>query len=157
MQISFNNKLYKRNENVIYDIRSNKSISNNDNTKKGNIIKIFKLLVIKKEISIQFGKVVKDRNNKNMSFYFNHLNPNENFRIPSTNAMTKQDIKQIMNKFQKIETKVKKDTSSKFPDISLENSRRDNNLALFPKGSSNITSLTEFMLKRKEVNTKNKK
>ena len=92
-----------------------------------------------------------------MSFYFNHLNPNENFRIPSTNAMTKQDIKQIMNKFQKIETKVKKDTSSKFPDISLENSRRDNNLALFPKGSSNITSLTEFMLKRKEVNTKNKK
>ena len=157
LQISFNNKLYKRNENVIYDIRSNKSISNNDNTKKGNIIKIFKLLVIKKEISIQFGKVVKDRNNKNMSFYFNHLNPNENFRIPSTNAMTKQDIKQIMNKFQKIETKVKKDTSSKFPDISLENSRRDNNLALFPKGSSNITSLTEFMLKRKEVNTKNKK
>ena len=160
LQISFNNKLYKRNENVIYDIRSNKSSSIKEDSKKGNIIKIFKLLVIKKEISIQFGKLVKDRNNKNMSFYFNHLNPNENFRIPSINAMTREDIKEIMTKFQKIETKIKKDNSSnynKFPEISLENSRRDNNIAPLPKTNANLNSLTDFMLKRKEVNTKNKK
>ena len=159
LQITFNNKLYKRNENVIYDIRSNKSASNKENAKKGNIMKIFKLLVIKKEISIQFGQLSKDRKNKNISFYLDHLNPNQNFGVPSINAMTKQDIKEIMTKFQKVETKIKKENQSKqFPEISFENSRRDNNITPLHKvDTKNITSLTEFMLKRKEANNKNKK
>ena len=159
LQITFNNKLYKRNENVIYDIRSNKSASNKEDAKKGNIMKIFKLLVIKKEISIQFGQLSKDRKNKNISFYLDHLNPNQNFGVPSINAMTKQDIKEIMTKFQKVETKIKKENQSKqFPEISFENSRRDNNITPLHKvDTKNITSLTEFMLKRKEANNKNKK
>jgi len=162
LQISFNNKLYKRNENVIYDIRSNKSISDDKNVKGINIIKKFKLLVINKEISIQFGKLEKDKNKKNVSVYLDHLNPINNLRNSSILGSTKQEIKEIMNKFQKIETKIKKTNvgNNKFPEISLENSKREfnNNITPIPKtNTKTINSITDFLLKRKEINSKNKK
>ena len=50
--------------------------------------------------------------------------------------------------------------NNKFPEISLENSKREfnNNITPIPKtNTKTINSITDFLLKRKEINSKNKK
>jgi len=162
LQITFNNKLYQRNENVIYDIRSNNNKISSDSSKRVNIIKQFKLLVIKQEISIQFGKLEKI-NRKNVSIYIDHLNKNENIRNPSVSNLMKQEIQNIINNnFQKIPTKIKKinvASNNKFPEISLENMTREknNDIMPLPKGNNKNVNINEIMQKRKEKENKKKK
>jgi hypothetical protein len=162
LQITINNKLYQRNENVIYDIRSNNNKYSGDNSKRINIIKQFKLLVIKQEISIQFGRLEKI-NRKNVSIYIDHLNKNENVRNPSVSNLMKQEIQNIINNnFQKIPTKIKKinvASNNKFPEISLENMTREknNDIMPLPKGNNKNVNINEIMQKRKEKENKKKK
>ena len=161
LQITINNKLYQRNENVIYDIRSNNNKYSGDNSKRINIIKQFKLLVIKQEISIQFGRLEKI-NRKNVSIYIDHLNKNENVRNPSVSNLMKQEIQNIINNnYQKVPTKIKKvniGSNNKFPEISLENMTREknNDIMPLPKGNNKNVNINEIMLKRKEKENKKK-
>ena len=131
LQIRFNNKLYKRNENVIYDIRSNNNKYTTDNTKKTIIIKQFKLLVIKQEISVQFGRLEKNRNRKNVSIYIDHINKIENLRNPSMSIYMKQEIQNMKNNnFQRAQAKMKNvniGNNSKLPDISSDKKRENKN------------------------------
>ena len=166
-QITFNNKLYQRNENVIYDKRSNnlKKLSSDKIIKKGNIIKQFKLLVINQEISIQFGRLEKKRHKKNVSLYIDHLNKNENFRNPSINNIMNQEIKTIIiNKVQKspIEMKkVNKGNNNKFPDTSLQSilNSGNNKTNIFPIPNKNVKDIkiNELMKRMKENETKKNK
>ena len=166
LQITFNNKLYKRNENVIYDTRSNnyKKISSDKNVKIVNIIKQFKFLVIKQEISIQFGKLETNRNKKNVSVYIDHLNKNGTFINPSMSNLMKKEIQNnINNNFQKVPTKIKNvniGNRNKFPEISLENIKNDNIKMFMPIPNKNVknVNIDEIMekIKEKEINKKNK-
>ena len=118
LQITFNNKLYKRNENVIYDIRSNNNKYTTDNTKRANIIKQFKLLVIKQEISVQFGRLEKNKNRKNVSIYIDFLKKFKNLRDSDVSTLMKQEIqKMINNNLQK----VKKGNKDKSQENAIEN------------------------------------
>ena len=161
LQITINNKLYQRNENVIYDIRSNNNKYSSDSSKRVNIIKQFKLLVIKQEISVQFGRLEKI-NRKNVSIYIDHLNKNENIRNPSVSNLMKQEIQNMINNnFQKVPTKIKKvniGSNNKFPEISLENMTREknNDIMPLPKGNNKNVNINEIMLKRKEKENKKK-
>ena len=124
LQITFNNKLYKRNENIIYDMRANKNVDQ----KKVKFVKSFKILVIKQEISIEIGKLAKDRNKKDISVLMDHLAKVVMFRNPTNPSNRKQTTKGISNQLKRVPTKKKNsDFEDNIPDISLENIKRENN------------------------------
>ena len=158
LQVTFSNKLYQRNENIMFDIKNKtgKINSNNNSSKALNIIKKFNLLVIKREISIQFGKFENAKNKRNNNLYIDHLNKEENSKIPHSNALMKNKIKNIIsNNFHKVETKVKKvnvNSNNKFPEISLENIKRGNNndIMPLPKGNDKNININEIMVKLKQ-------
>ena len=164
LQISFNNNLYKRNENVIYDIRSNNNRTFSDkNAKRVNIIKQFKKLIIKQEISIQFGRLEKNKYKKNICIVVDHLNDTENLRKGSiANIQIKKEIKDMINnKFLVVPTKIKHPnigSNNKYPEISIQNIKRNNMKDVMPlfKGNNNI-NISDIMQKRKGLETKNNK
>ena len=123
LQITFNNKLFKRNENIVYDIRANKTIRD----KKVNFVKNFKILVIKKEISIEIGMLVKDRNKKSISILMDHLNKQVMFKTPANSSLSKVNTKGI-SQLKRVPTRIKNDDFENFPEISLENVTKNNNL-----------------------------
>ena len=160
IQITFNNKLYKRNENVIYDMRSNNKVLSNDNrTKTIKIIKQYKLLIINREISIEFTVNEKIKHKKNNSIFIDHLNQkkdNELFR-KSIRLVVKGDNKGIPNKVNKVPTKAKKNpgNNNKIGDISIENlnlRRNNNNIMPIPKEENkniqNIDKMVSKMIKK---------
>ena len=167
LQVTFSNKLYQRNENILYDIKNKNSNNNaNNSSKMSNIIKKFKLLVIKQEISIEFGKFEKGKNKRNNSFYIDHLNRVESYKIQRSNCLVKKDIKNIINNnFQKVETKVKKgninSNNNKFPEISFDNIKRGNNndIMQLPRGNDKNVNINEIMIrmKQRENNNNNNK
>ena len=158
LQVTFSNKLYQRNENIMFDIKNKtgKINSNNNSSKALNIIKKFNLLVIKREISIQFGKFENAKNKRNNNLYIDHLNKEENLKIPRSNVLMKNEIKNIIsNNFHKVETKVKKvnvNSNNKFPEISLENIKRGNNndIMPIPKVNNKNININEIMVKLKQ-------
>ena len=123
LQITFNNKLFKKNENILYDIRANKTIRD----KKVNFVKNFKILVIKKEISIEIGMLVKDRNKKNISILMDHLNKQVMFKTPLNSSLNKVNTKGI-SQLKRVPTRRRNDDFENFPEISLENVTKNNNL-----------------------------
>ena len=158
MQITFNNKLYKRNENVIYDMRSNNKVYNNDNKNKTvKIIKQYKLLIIHREISFEFIFNEKIKNKKNNGIFIDHLNQikeNEFFR-KSIKTVIKRDNKgTIFNKCTRVPTKYKKNTdnnTNKLGDISIENlnlRRNNNDIKPIPKNeNNNIKNIDKMIAK----------
>ena len=136
--------------------KSGKIKSNNNSSKTLNIIKKFNLLVIKQEISIQFGKFENAKNKRNNNLYIDHLNKEENLKIPRSNVLMKNEIKNIIsNNFHKVETKVKKvnvNSNNKFPEISLENIKRGNNndIMPLPKVNDKNININEIMVKMKQ-------
>ena len=127
MQITFNNQLYKRNENLIYDIRANKNTYN----KKENFVKKFKILIQKKEQSIEIEKIKKDLNKKEVSVFMDHLNKvSVSFKMPINNNNIKKDkVKGISSQLMRVPTKRKNiDFDMKFPEISMENVKKNNDL-----------------------------
>ena len=158
MQITFNNKLYKRNENVIYDMRSNNKVYNNDNKNKTvKIIKQYKLLIIHREISCEFIFNEKIKNKKNNGIFIDHLNQikeNEFFR-KSIKTVIKSDNKgNIFNKCTRVPTKYKKNTdnnTNKLGDISIENlnlRRNNNDIKPIPKNeNNNIKNIDKMIAK----------
>ena len=126
LQTIINDKLYKRNENIIYEIKSNKTIQN----KKSNFVKNFKILVEKQEISIEIGKLAKDRNKKEISVFMDHLNKVVGFKMPTNTSMIKKEKqKGISSLLMRVPTRRKNiDFEFKFPEISMENVKKNNEL-----------------------------
>ena len=127
MQITFNNQLYKRNENVLYDIRANKNTYN----KKETFVKKFKILIEKKEQSIEIEKLKKDLNKKEVSVFIDHLNKvSAGFRMPINNSNSKKEKpKGISNLLMRVPTRKKdNDLDNKLPEISMENVKKNNEL-----------------------------
>ena len=126
LQTIINDKLFKRNENIIYEIRSNKTIHN----KKSNFVKSFKILVEKQEISIEIGKLTKDRNKKEISVFMDHLNKVVGFKMPTNTSMIKKEKqKGISSLLMRVPTRRKNiDFEFKFPEISMENVKKNNEL-----------------------------
>ena len=123
LQITFNNKLYKRNENIIYDIRANKDVGK----KKTSFVKSFKILVIKKEISVEIGNLAKDRHQKQINFFIDHLKKNVLLRNSTNIGNKKPPAKGISNLLKRVPTKIKNiDFESNLPEISLDKSKREN-------------------------------
>ena len=123
LQITFNNKLYTRNENIIYDVKSNKNIDK----KKVNFVKNFKILIIKKEISIEIGKLAKDRNKKEISVFMDHLNKTFFKSLSSNSTLKKANTKGISSQLKRVPTKKRNiDFDFKFPEISMENVKKNN-------------------------------
>ena len=126
LQTIINDKLFKRNENIIYEIKSNKTIHN----KKSNFVKTFKILVEKQEISIEIGKLAKDRNKKEISVFMDHINKVVGFKMPTNTNMTKKEKpKGISSLLMRVPTRRKNiDFEFKFPEISMENVKKNNEL-----------------------------
>ena len=124
LQITFNNKLYKRNENIIYDIRANKSVGK----KKTTFVKSFKILVIKKEISVEIGNLGKDRHKKQINLFMDHLMKNVLFKNQTNiDGNKKPTAKGISNLLKRVPTRIKNiDLESNLPEISLDKSKREN-------------------------------
>ena len=123
LQIIFNNKLYKRNENILYDIRANKSVGK----KKTTFVKSFKILVIKKEISVEIGNLGKDRHKKQINLFMDHLKKNVIFKNQPNIGNKKTPAKGISNLLKRVPTKIKNvDLESNLPEISLDKSKREN-------------------------------
>jgi hypothetical protein len=122
LQTTFNDKLFKRNENIIDDIRANKTIRD----KKVNFVKTFKFLIEKQEISIEIGKLAKDRNKKNISVFMDHLNKKVMFKNQVNNGLKKVNTKGISSQLKRVPTRKKNDDLDKFPEISLENATKKN-------------------------------
>ena len=114
-------------------------------TKRVNIIKQFKKLIIKQEISIQFGRLEKNKYKKNICIVVDHLNDTENLRKGSiANIQIKKEIKDMINnKFLVVPTKIKNPnigSNNKYPEISIQNIKRNNMKDVMPlfKGNNNI-------------------
>ena len=123
LQVTFNNKLYKRNENILYDIRANKNVGK----KKTNFVKSFKILVIKKEISVEIGNLGKDRHKKQINLFMDHLKKNVIFKNQTNIGNQKPPAKGISNLLKRVPTKIKNiDFESNLPEISLDKSKREN-------------------------------
>ena len=124
MQITLNNQLYKRNENLIYDTRANKNTIN----KKENLVKKFKILIEKKEQSIEIEKIKKDLNKKEVSVFMDHLNKVAvDFKKPINNNINikKEKVKGISSQLMRVPTRRKNiDFDIKFPEISMENVKK---------------------------------
>ena len=123
IQITFNNKVFKRNENIIYDVRSNKNTSN----KKVSfgLTKVFKILIEEKEISIEIGKLAKDRNKKEICVFIDHLNKNNEIaglKTLTSSTLNKEKQKGISSQLLRVPTRRRNiDFDIKFAEISLEN------------------------------------
>ena len=128
MQITLNNQLYKRNENLIYDTRANKNTIN----KKENLVKKFKILIEKNEQSIEIEKIKKDLNKKEVSVFMDHLNKVQvGFKMPINNNINikKEKVKGISSQLMRVPTRRKNiDFDIKFPEISMENVKKNNDL-----------------------------
>ena len=144
LQVTVNNKLYKRNENVIYDIRANK----NKDVKKVNFAKKFKILIQNKEISIEIGKLAKDRNKKDIIVFMDHLNKLTLKTPTSVSTIKNQNIKGISSQLKRVPTKRRElDLNFKFPEISMENVYKNNMNSPLAIGDPNNNS-TEINDKR---------
>ena len=122
LQITFNNKLYKRNENIIYDIRANKTI----HSRRENFVKKFKFFSKNQEISLEIGKLAKDRNKREVSVIMDHLKKVVRFKNPTSANLKKDYPKGISNQLRRVVTKKKNDDFDKLPEISMENVSKDN-------------------------------
>ena len=147
-QIIFNNKLYKRNENIIYDIRANKNID----IKKVNFVKKFQILVEKTEISIEIGKLAKDRNKKDINVFMDHLNKLVIKNPNSDSTFKNQNIKGISSQLKRVPTQRRNfDFDFKFPELSMENVNKNymnNNLNPTPLSIKDPNDTKEIDSKR---------
>ena len=125
LQITFNNKLYERNANIIYDQREKRGNRTNL-SKRVNFIKKFKFVSINQEISLEIGKLAKDRNKKEISVIMDHLTKVVRFKTPTSANLKKDYPKGANNKLRRVVTKRRNEDFDKVPEISMENIPKNN-------------------------------